>query len=90
MSPIQIVEEIQQAYVGLTVFNDGYVPIGWCTGGGDSFFLRFGDNGETMDPLFNVYYDWINTKDINPLPEQAVHVIWPSVIEVLEIAYIWR
>ncbi len=56
MTEKMCLEEAEDAYPGLIVIKDGYVPIGSCQiGSGDPYFINKndGENG----PLYRIYHD---------------------------------
>ena len=51
-----IVDEAENAYPGIVVMKDGFIPVGSClVGSGDPYFINVNDgmNG----PLYRIYHD---------------------------------
>ena len=56
LTEAQAREEAQEAYPGLAVRADGYVPVGMClSGSGDPYFIRLPDG--PRGPLYRIYHD---------------------------------
>ena len=74
-------QEAEDAYPGLMVARDGYVPVGGCSfGSGDPYFIntRDGENG----PLYRIYHDAVGTDGYDAA--EAVVVVLRDYRELLK------
>lgn len=64
----------------------GYIPIGNCgLGSGDDYFINWNQLSPT--PLYQLYPDWVRDVSVSdPLPKEAVHLVAPSLEQVLRVA----
>ena len=65
-------EEAEEAYPGIAVAPDGFIPVaGCCIGSGDPFFIntRDGANG----PLYQIYHDAVSEESYDP--KEAIAIV---------------
>lgn len=71
LTPSQSREEAEQAYPGIAVAPDGYVPVAHCLGGsGNPYFIN-GRDGEG-GPLYRIYHDAVAVEPYDPAEAVAV------------------
>lgn len=88
MTPTEIVEETLSIYPGLSVFSQGYLPIGSCMEGtGDPYFLDLKDGAD--DPaIVRIPHDSVPSDDSQPYPENAIEVVCRKLSEFFSTATI--
>ncbi len=86
ISPKHLTEEICNTYAGPEVFAAGFLPIGLCPMGGDSYYLGFRPVDAERMALFRVYYDWVDPTSTSPVPPDALNLIALSFAQVLNAA----
>jgi len=65
LTPEQSLDEAENAWPGIGVAKDGYVPVGGCNfGSGDYYYIRAAD-GEA-GPLYRIYHDAVDDQGYHP------------------------
>jgi len=76
----QSIDEATNAWPGLGVAKDGYVPVGSCLiGSGDYYYIRSSDGA--AGPLYRIYHDAVD--DAGYDPEEAIAVVLQNYEELL-------
>lgn len=84
LSPQQIMKELAYSCLGAVSLTIGFVPIGYCTFGGDDYYVKLGSEDELG--LYQLYHDWIDPRKEVAVPAEAVNLVAFSLCQVIGIA----
>lgn len=86
ISPLHLIEEACNTYAGPKVYAAGFLPIGLCPMGGDSYYLRFEKVYAERLALYRISYDWVDPASTSPVPPCALNLVALSFAQVLNTA----
>ncbi len=73
-------EEMEEAYPGIVVAKDGFIPVGGCkTGSGDPYFICLQDG--IGGPLYRIYHESVREDGYNR--EDAIAIVLQDYRELL-------
>ncbi len=79
MTDEQIFDEATNCYPGITVANEGYIPIGIClVGSGDSYYIN--NNDGKCGALYRIYHDAVSETEIS---DGAIHKVLENYEQLL-------
>lgn len=86
INPQHLIEEVCNTYAGPKVLAAGFLPIGLCPMGGDSYYLGFEKVDAERLALYRVSYDWVDPASTTPVPPDALNLVAVSFAQVLRAA----